>query len=212
MKILKKLLILFLFIFVTSCSTNSVEENLELQSDNFIYSLTGDKSLSTEGYKKLTQTKGVMITCAGSCGCQVEWPIGSNTVTCSCSSCTMTVIIDDKSKKELENFDTNNILKSLFLKDSKKAFDQYILENFKNSFSGINSIEIHYVEKEGGVMIFNFLDSDRIENSVMIRYTRTGTWVISCIGNCGCTPIFDLEAGTASCSCSDCDLIVEQKQ
>lgn len=208
MKVLKIFSFVLISVLLISCSKNSEEEIVDAQENSFIFKLTGDRDMSKEEYHTLALGKGVTVTCSGNCGCQVEWPIGSNVVRCTCSDCAMTIINDERITGDI-NLDS--LFQSSFFKESKIAFDDYILKYFDGKINGIESMKAHFTEDENGVLIINFLDSENNLDSLLIRYSRTGTVVIRCIGTCGCIVEYNLDTNTASCSCAECDMHVEHK-
>lgn len=163
------------------------EENLEKSDAN----TSPDVSAIDNTYK---------IHCEGPCDCGLE---GNTTdhVSCKCEEC---VMIIERNGNRFELVDAE--IEIPFLKE----FYQHINENYKASDEvSITEIEIQTSDESKAVR-FDFLVNKLVADDVIIVSERGKIYKVSCDGTCDCRSRFQFDPPTASCSCEDCVLTVEE--
>jgi len=140
------------------------------------------------------------IHCEGPCDCGLE---GTTTdhVSCKCEEC---VMIIERNGNRFELVDAE--IEVPFLKE----FNQHISEVYKaNDEISITEIEIQ-TSGESKAVQFDFLVNNLVADDVIIVSERGKIYKVSCDGSCDCRSRFQFDPPTASCSCEDCVLTVEE--
>jgi len=67
-----------------------------------------------------------------------------------------------------------------------------------------------YRNGEDIAVLFIYTDADGNSQTVMFAKAAGNTYRITCDGECGCREVYSFEANSASCSCEDCVMTVEE--
>jgi len=122
-------------------------------------------------------------------------------VSCKCEEC---VMIIERNGNRFELVDAE--IEVPFLKE----FNQHISEVYKaNDEISITEIEIQ-TSGESKAVQFDFLVNNLVADDVIIVSERGKIYKVSCDGSCDCRSRFQFDPPTASCSCEDCVLTVEE--
>ncbi len=149
----------------------------------------------------------ISVSCDGSCTCSLEGVLSeeSSYVSCSCETCTMQITFSDNARGTsstftLEDAATMEIpLLADFMTYVQASFTSYILSH----------IEI-FRDGDDVAVSFDFTDDSGVEHSIMFAKIKGKTYQISCDGPCGCREVYSFETNSASCSCDDCVMTVEE--
>ncbi len=213
----KRLILIFLFAALSCTVDKEIDGNSAVVENGKSIDIANNSEfnlMSFEELKEVTKNNGVSITCGGSCGCQVQWVIGSDTVSCSCSPCSMEVTLDrlKLNKDQSLNDYYNSMLESEFFKSSKKYLDNFIQKNYNTSEVLVTNIHVDFIDVNG-LLTIDFLTPSNEKETLLVVYNNTNknTYIVNCSGgSCDCRPQFNLETNVASCSCSPCTLTVEE--
>lgn len=148
----------------------------------------------------------VIVNCVGSCNCSLQGVLsGSESyVTCSCDDCTMEI---EFSSTSLSGETTTYIL------NDQVSMSIPYLEDFLNfaealSEYTLNTIEIYRNDGEAAVEFI--YEVNGVENTTMFAKAAGKKYQITCEGTCGCREVYSFETNSASCSCEDCVMTVEE--
>lgn len=137
--------------------------------------------------------------------CQVGQRGGE--VFCSCSGCVMTITASRYSSDE-------SVLDQLRAEgDFADNARSFVKKKHEEIITNFNSISYYFAESYTTIM-FEYELSDGEIGTVMyvneydIQGRKDKTYEIDCTGPCGCREQYNLNTGTASCSCDDCVMTV----
>ena len=216
MKILVKIIFGILITLTFSCNKKPSNE-IELTKKNI-----SENVYSLENLSKIMQSS-VRISCSGGCNCGVEGTStldGPGEVHCSCDDCSMDIeFLKTKNvsinKEKLLNTITNLDLYSSAFNDIKK----YAKDAYDTNISYVDKIEFNTNGKTVILTLF-FTDKNNVQNSVLYSETFSSSsqgskmvnkkYRIDCTGSCGCREQYHFGTNTASCSCDDCVMDVEE--
>ena len=161
---------------------------------------------STEA--RVTNADEVSITCSGTCSCSLEGVLSGEEsyVMCTCNECTMEVTITESGLQK--DPDVFNLSGSASIEIPFVA--EYL--NFETvSGESFELIEASIYRNGDDVAVrFEYKDGDGVSHSVMFARAGSKTYRINCEGTCGCREVYSFETNTASCSCDDCTMTVEE--
>lgn len=146
----------------------------------------------------------VSISCEGACECSLEGVLESN-VQCTCNECTMRVTISESgSQAESTTYDLSDASMEVPMVDEFMEFESKSGETFV-----LLEIEL-YRNGEDVAVLFTY--KDEVGNTHTIMFARAGdkTYKINCEGECGCREVYSFETNSASCSCTECTMTVEE--
>ena len=67
-----------------------------------------------------------------------------------------------------------------------------------------------YRNGEDVAVLFTYKDENGDTHTVMFARAGGKTYRITCDGECGCREVYSFETNSASCSCEDCVMTVEE--
>jgi len=148
----------------------------------------------------------VSISCAGSCDCSLEGVLsGDNShVSCSCNECTMEITFISVG---LHSNDTTEYT----LNDPATMEVPFVAEylTFADSSYVLQEVTV-YRNGSDEAALFSYIDANGVASTVMFARASGKTYRISCEGECGCREVYSFETNSASCSCEDCVMTVEE--
>lgn len=178
------------------------------KSENQIASLDfASNNVAAEA--SVSKTTTVAINCTGTCGCSLEGVLsgGESYVQCSYDDCTMELEFTDVERVsgETTNYVLNDetTMEVSFLAD----FMSYVESRFPES--KITAIEV-VTDDSNEAVTFIFEDAQGVEHSTMFAKIGGEKFQITCDGDCGCREVYSFETKSASCSCDDCTMTVEE--
>lgn len=150
----------------------------------------------------------ISISCSGTCACSLEGVLseeGSH-VSCTCNECAMEVVFTDYSAQGDQTTSYNLASASLEI----PLLEEYL--DFAAPSAGsliLNEITI-YNNSDDVAVLFQFTDGAGGQHTVMFARADGKTFKINCEGECGCREVYSFETNSASCSCDDCIMTVEE--
>lgn len=209
---LSQISIISILVLLFSCTDDNINENeLELENKSMSY----EKFIASNEFKD-NISRGVQMSCSGSCGCQVILNIETSQARCSCGDCAMTITLDpignktNTSNTNLDYYKSYILSNSFFLKTNKIGM-QSISKNY--NIKNISFSEIVYFESDLGQFItYVFIDGNGQKQTVSYShdYSTDKSFEIDCKGSCDCREQYDLINHVASCSCSSCTMTVTE--
>ncbi len=158
---------------------------------------------------RVTGADEVSISCAGSCGCSLEGVLSGEEsyVQCSCNECTMEITITESS---LQGGTTNTFYLSGGATMEIPLLEEYL--DFEDASGETWILQKLTIYRNGGdeAVLFEYQDASGESHTVMFAKAAGKTYRISCEGECGCREVYSFETNSASCSCEDCVMTVEE--
>src|SRR5690554_2041692 len=215
---MRNLIILFLSIAALSCTMDKEidEESSTLENNKSIEIVTNGSDFKLMSFDELREVteNGVSFKCRASCECQVQWVIGSDTVSCSCNSCSMEVTFERLKLNDNQNLNDyfHSLMESDFFRSSKKHFDNFIHKKYNINELIVSDVFIEFIDVNG-LLTIDFISPSNEKETLLVVYNNINknTYIVNCSGSsCDCRPQFNLETNVASCSCSPCTFTVEE--
>lgn len=211
--LMRKVYLLFLVLgsMLASCES-------ETESTSEVSSSINQKNLqSFYSYSEMVgifQNRGELeFECKGECSCGMWIDYTTMRGECSCSPCAL--FLDFKDSRFIEN--RAKLQASLLnLEFTKEALlDLYEYSETKYGLKAEVFEKITFIiTDELTNILFEFKDSNSVSRSVMYSHRLLAPtfkkFKVDCTGNCDCREQFDFNTNQAMCSCSDCQMIVEE--
>lgn len=160
-------------------------------------------------YARVSNADEVSISCSGSCSCSLQGELGGDKsfVSCTCNECTMQVTITESG---LQGKDTSIYNLSGGASMEIPMIKEYMdFENASGELFELNRVNI-YRDGDDVAVQFRYKDEQGDTNTVLFAKYAGKTYRISCDGMCGCREVYSFETNSASCSCEDCIMTVEE--
>ena len=149
----------------------------------------------------------VDISCSGTCSCSLEGILSGEEsyVQCSCDDCTMQLEFSNMDAGDTTDYTLNDqtSIQVAFLEE----FMTFVDTKFPDS--KITSIHI-FNDGDNEAVSFVFEDELGVEHSTMFAKIDGKKFQITCDGTCGCREVYSFETKSASCSCNECTMTVEE--
>lgn len=217
---MKNISLIFVFLLIISCQ-NDVENNLKPEITN--KSIVDKELFYSESELSNKVNNTVTISCSGGCDCKVTGTSGPNgpiETSCLCDDCIMEITFERSSGKDFSEKEKNKIKNSILNLELYKSaiidLNNYVNEQYK--LDDVKYDKIDFIMQNNHMLfIFYFTNKEGVQNTVLysqgessINSKEKKTYRIDCIGSCECREIYSFETNSASCSCSDCQMIVEE--
>jgi len=157
----------------------------------------------------------VTVSCAGSCDCSLMGVLNGDNpyVSCSCNECTMQVTFT----RSVHNGNTpnDNANENAFKTKVYNLVDANIEVPFIDDYldyapsERLKTIEFHK-RGENYMATYTYVDQEGNEDTVTFAKANGNTYKIQCTGDCGCKEVYSFNTNSASCSCDNCTMTVEQ--
>lgn len=148
----------------------------------------------------------VSISCAGTCDCSLQGVLSGEEsyVACSCDECTMELVFTSAG---LHGNDTTEYKLNDQTTMEVPFLEEYL--DFAQTDFVLQEIII-YRDVDSEAVLYTYTDTGGEERTVMFARVGGKTYRISCEGDCGCREVYSFETNSASCSCDDCVMTVEE--
>ena len=195
------------FFAITGCENGVVSEDETIRVLSEANNDLGIASLDNSRISKIS------ITCKGNCdgggSCQVGTQLPPETMECTCSGCKMHIELTEEGSRMFKS-ESDALKRISQIETPKKSLKTFISKNYPSKIGNYSKVD-YLFGKDFEAIVFNFTD-DEGEKSVMYvnNLRNSKKFVIDCKGDCCCREIYDLNEGTASCSCDQCQMTVEE--
>ncbi len=199
-------LLMGVFIFL-SCQQEAPLQQVETEASqiNFTedYSFLNDPPNSID-YSRLKD--GWTINCSGQCDCYLQWDLNTNIHSCSCTECAMTIQYHDENVADSKIDD--------FFK-AQYDFTQIIASELRKEL-GNTVVRIKQIDHQFGenyrLSVVEYWDKDELKSFGIYEnlQNRGPKFRVDCTGTCGCLEQFNPATGMVSCSCSECNMVIEE--
>ncbi|MCR9172710.1 MAG: hypothetical protein NXI10_09475 [bacterium] len=148
----------------------------------------------------------VTLRCEGTCACSLEGVLDTK-VNCTCNECMMVVTITETNSQG----ETDTAV--YHLEDA--TLEVPLIEEFFNYESSLGEDwilqEIEMYKNGDDIAVrFTYKDENGETHTVMFAKAAGKTYRITCDGECVCKEEYSFETHSASCSCEDCVMTVEE--
>ncbi|MDC0257947.1 hypothetical protein OAK35_04300 [Crocinitomicaceae bacterium] len=148
----------------------------------------------------------VSLRCEGTCDCSLEGILDTK-VQCTCNECTKVITITESGLQGETSATIYNLEDASIEAPLVEEFFDYT----DSSGGGIILEELElYRNGDDVAVLFMYTDADGGSQTVMFARVGGKTYRISCDGDCGCREEYSFETNSASCSCEDCVMTVEE--
>lgn len=150
----------------------------------------------------------INVSCGGTCACSLQGVLSEegSYVECSCETCTMELVFTSS--------DRNGGEPTEYTLDDQTTMEVPFLNEFLTYAAGLGiytltEIEI-YRDGDDTAVEYVYKDANGVESTTMFAKANGKKYHISCEGVCGCREVYSFETNSASCSCDDCTMTVEE--